>query len=356
MRLGRYVLAEAAIAAALFIAAGFAAQRGLSALGRHMDARTERMRKEAIALPTRKEEVARPLVAIPPRDDGAVFLGMSDELLLDRLRTQPIVRAKLNRGGSSLSFRIDLGDGSRAAFKPAQTNLQTIPRKEVAAYRINRLLGLAAVPPAAPRLVTSDELLSNLHPDSQKSLPRIRSETLFNPLGKTVGVAMYWIPEIKDSKLDIGEGLAQSNLWLTQGNTIPSDKSALAAQVSNMRVFDFVISNPDRYSGGNMLMSPDGSSLFFMDNTLAFFLDPSGNEKTGPPLRRTQRFSRRLFEALPRLTAEGIAQAFAAEKDSPYEILTPSEVRTVVSRREAVQRHISDLFRVHGENNVLCFP
>ncbi len=94
---------------------------------------------------------------------------MSDELLLERVRTQPIVRFKLNHGGSSLSFRVDFADGSRAAWKPTQTNTQTIPRKEVAAYRLNRLLGLNAVPPAAPRAVSRDELLSHLHPESRVS-------------------------------------------------------------------------------------------------------------------------------------------------------------------------------------------
>ena len=31
----------------------------------------------------------------------------------------------------------------------------------------------------------------------------------------------------------------------------------LAAQISNLVVFDFLTANPDRYSGGNMLVSPD---------------------------------------------------------------------------------------------------
>ena len=88
---------------------------------------------------------------------------MSDELLLDRIRSLPIKRFKLNHGGSSLSFRVEFSDGSRAAWKPAQTNMQTIPRKEIAAYRLNRLLGLNAVPPAAPRAVTRDELFEHLH-------------------------------------------------------------------------------------------------------------------------------------------------------------------------------------------------
>ena len=155
-----------------------------------------------------------PRSPLPERDDlselgdlrvslesSGTFMGMSDELLLDRVRTQPIVRFKLNHGGSSISFRAEFADGSRAAWKPTQTNTQTIPRKEIAAYRLNRLLGLNAVPPAAPRAVSRDELLSHLHPESLEFLPRIKAETIFNPSGISYGTASYWIPVIKDSGL-----------------------------------------------------------------------------------------------------------------------------------------------------------
>jgi hypothetical protein len=64
---------------------------------------------------------------------AGTFMGMKDELLLEHIRTQPVVEAKLNRGGSSISFRLTFADGTRAAFKPVQTNPQTVPRKEVAA-------------------------------------------------------------------------------------------------------------------------------------------------------------------------------------------------------------------------------
>src|SRR6185369_15401698 len=100
-----------------------------------------------------------------------------------------------------ISFRVDFADGSRAAWKPTQTNLQTVPRREVAAYRLNRLLGLDAVPPAALRAVSRDELFAHLHPDSLPSLPRIQAETVFGANGETLGAASYWIPVIRDSGL-----------------------------------------------------------------------------------------------------------------------------------------------------------
>ena len=290
------------------------------------------------------------------RETSGTFMGMEDDFLIARLRSQPIVRMKFNKGGSSLSFRVDFADGSRAAFKPAQTNLQTIPRKEVAAYRINRLLGLGAVPPATPRMVSRDDLFSHLHPETVPMIPRIRAETVFDPRGNTAGVMMYWVPVLKDSGLDTPEGIAQSTRWLTQGQAIPDDKHGLAAQLADLLVFDFLISNPDRYSGGNMLTNVDGSRLLFMDNTLSFFIEPQGSEKTRAALARGQRFSRRLYHALDRLSEDTLAAILARASEGNYELLTKAELRAVVSRRDYIQKYIDGLVATYGESEVFYFP
>jgi hypothetical protein len=301
-------------------------------------------------------ELSRPPNPAIVEESGGTFLGMSDEMLLQRVRTQPILGMRLNKGGATLSFRVEFADGSRAAFKPAQTDLRTIPRKEVAAYRLNRLLGLDAVPPAAPRMVSREEIFSHLHPDSLTALPRIQAETVFNPTGRTAGVVMYWVPGIKDSELDTPEGIHQSMQWLTQGQPIPVDKRALAAQLSQLVVFDFLTSNPDRYSGGNMKTSADGSRLLFMDNTMSFFIEPDGNEKTRSLLRRTQRFSRQLYQALDRVTEPALERILAQASPDEYQILTASEIRAVVARRDLVRRHIDGLVASYGTRNVLVFP
>jgi hypothetical protein len=290
------------------------------------------------------------------RESAGTFMGMEDDFLIARLRSQPIVRMKFNKGGSSLSFRVDFADGSRAAFKPAQTNLQTIPRKEVAAYRINRLLGLGAVPPATPRMVSRADIFSHLHPETVPMLPRIRAETVFDPRGNTAGVMMFWVPVIKDSGLDTPEGIQQSTRWLTQGQAIPHDKHALAAQLADLLVFDFLTSNPDRYSGGNLLTNEDGSRLLFMDNTLSFFIDPQGNEKTRAALARSQRFSRRLYQALDRISEETLTLLLARASEGDYEILTGPEIRAVVSRRDYVQKYIDGLVATYGAGEVFYFP
>ena len=140
---------------------------------------------------------------------------------------------------------------------------------------------------------------------------------MFGASGKTVGEASYWIPVIKDSGLDTPDGRREAEAWLTQGETIPMERRSMAAQLSGSIVFDFLIDNPDRYSGGNMKMSEDGTRLFFMDNTMSFFLDPEGMEKVRVVLLRTQRFSRSLYEALGRLDVDALKHALAEESGDP---------------------------------------
>jgi hypothetical protein len=352
VRLLRYVLIEVALVCTAILAIGVAARWSGGAVGRALEARA----REQLALqyPPR-QDISSPSDPPITTEPAGVFLGMSDELLLGRVRSQAIARVKFNRGGSSLSFRVDFADGSRAAFKPAQTNLQTIPRKEVAAYRLNRLLGMNAVPPALPRDVSREELLGRLHPDSAPSLPRIQAETIFNPAGKTAGVFSYWIPEIRDSGLDTPEGRQMSSQWLMQGTFIPADKQPLAAQLSDLVLFDFITDNPDRYSGGNIKMSPDGSRLYFMDNTMAFFVNTDGHERNRAALLRAQRFSRHLVRALERVTEDTLSRLMLGEIDG-HDVLTPSEIKAVVARRQAAQRHIAMVAGQFGEENVLLFP
>jgi hypothetical protein len=359
MRLVGCLFVEACVASLLLAGAGLMAARAMTEARTVISARrAPRSQVGAgagrLGLRPRQELSGGETPSEVAAGSTGTFLGMSDELLLDRIRTQPVARLKLNRGGSSLSFRVDFADGSRAAWKPAQTNTQTIPRKEVAAYRINKLLGLNSVPPAAQRAISRDDLFGLLHPDSAAALPRIRAETIIGPNGMVAGAGSYWIPVIKDSEFDTPAGHAQMSVWLTQGEPIPYAQRSFAAQVAVLVVFDFLIANPDRRSGGNMKMSVDGSHLFFMDNTMSFFLDADGTEKNRQVLLKSQRFSRELHQSLVRVDIPAL-RSLLRESDGT-EILTDAEIRAVVERRQFVERYVADLVKQFGDKNVLYFP
>jgi hypothetical protein len=285
-------------------------------------------------------------------DAAGTFLGMKDELLIDRMKAGEIVQAKLNKGGSSISFRLDFADGSRAAFKPEQTNPQTVPRKEIAAYRINRMLGLNRVPPATGRSVHKDDLLGKLPPDAQFLATRIMAETLFDEEGFTRGEASYWIPVILDSHLDTPENQQIWSKWMTVGEEIPTDKIDLMAQLSELLLFDLLTNNSDRFSGGNLMTSKDGRILFFMDNTFGFQLEPEGHVRCRTALMRCQKFGKKMVEALRKMDLPALRAALAPEPG----ILNEAEQRSVLARRDVALRYVDGLIAQNGADKVLVFP
>jgi hypothetical protein len=295
----------------------------------------------------------------PPQ--GGYFLGVQDELLLQPLLSRKIARVKFNRGGSSISLRIDFEGGGRAAFKPDQTNLQTVPRKEVAAYRVSRLLGLSSVAPSAGRSFARDEIVAHLDEGSQPMLPRLMAEMVVDADGDVTGELSWWIPEIRDAKIhgytiDSVDGMVTWKRYLQAGAPIPYEERELLPQISTMVAFDFLISNSDRWSGSNAKASPDGEMLYFMDNALSFGPNPGGHEKVLVYLQRVQKFSRSLYASLRRLEAGALRDAVARDP-GPYErLLTDEEIEGVMYRRDQLVGYIDGLILEHGESAVLVFP
>ena len=292
---------------------------------------------------------------------SGTFLDQPDAQLLAPLRHGEIRRVRFNRGGSSLSLRIEFQDGARAAFKPDQTNLQTIPRKEVAAYRLSRLVGLEAVPPAIARAFPRAAILAALEPAARAGLPRLKEEAIVGPDGAIRGELSYWIPVIVDAKVgplavDSAEGMTLWQRALVVGQAIPPEAEVLAPQISSMLAFDFLINNADRWSGSNVKTSPDGGVLFYMDNTLSFGEKKRAHTRVAGHLERVQRFSRRLIEGLRGLQRDAIERAVTTDTGPYPRLLSEAEVEAVLWRRDKILGHVDALVAAHGDAEVLCFP
>jgi hypothetical protein len=227
-----------------------------------------------------------------------------------------------------------------------------VPRKEIAAYRINRMLGLNRVPPATARSMHKDELLGKLPPDAQFLATRIMAETLFDEEGFTRGEASYWIPVILDSHLDASENQLIWAKWMTVGEEIPADKVDLMAQLSELLLFDLLTNNSDRFSGGNLMTSKDGRILFFMDNTFGFQVEPEGHMRCRTALMRCQKFGKKMVEALRRMDFTSLRAALAPEPG----VLNEAEQRAVLARRDVALRYVDGLIAQNGADKVLVFP
>ncbi len=287
------------------------------------------------------------------------FAGQPDEPLLAPLRTGVPVKLKVNRGGTSLSMRIDFDNGARAAFKPDQVFGQSNPRREIAAYRIDRLLGIGHVPPAIAVSYPLDTLVAAAERNPE-ARARLRDDTITSQ-GRLRGELSWWIPVLTDgylgaARLDSTDGIVVWRRWLKAGATIPPERVALCQQLSAMALFDFIIDNTDRWTGNNAKMSEDGTVLYFMDNTLAFGKNPAGHHKTMLYLQRSQTFSRRLVTRLRALERAQLVAVLAKDTGDFDALLTDAEIDAVLGRRDRALAYIDELIAAHGEAKVLAFP
>ena len=149
-------------------------------------------------------------------------------------------------------------------------------------------------------------------------------------------------------------------LWsqdLQANAKIPDDARVLLAQLSTCILFDILIDNADRWSGNNTQMSPDGKTLFFMDNTLAFSPYTLGHNPNLGALYRIQVFPRALVGKLRALTLEQVTAAITTGDDGQLApLLNANELRAIIARRDHVLEYIDKLIAQYGEDAVLALP
>lgn len=313
--------------------------------------------KRAKPLPLRVIE--GPFRLVRDAVDYTMFDGVRDELLLAPLRTGEVKRVRFNQGGSSISLRIEFANGARAAFKPRQINMQSNPRKEVAAFRVNRLLGLSSVPPCVGRRFSKAKFLGALDYFSQRYLPRINAEVTFT--GEYLdGELSWWIPVIEHAmigpyRVDTTDGIVTWMHYMRPGIEIPDAYRERLAQISDMILFDYIIDNSDRWTGGNARTDEAGQVLYFMDNTMSFGRDPQGHEKSQLYFKRARRFSRRLVHRLRQLTPEDFRRALSYDAAPFDNLLTKAELWALLQRRRHALEYIDQLIAAHGEDNILAF-
>ena len=377
MRLRSCVAIELAVGTVVAAACAGAALWGLAEL-RGLDSREARADAPPVAVAAAATTTPQPApahqdvsdAAPPPAapDEGTPpgsprwmgsFGGKPDHTLLAPLREPAITGVRLNRGGTSISLRIDFENGARAACKPNQIHIHSQPRREIAAYRINRLLGLQSVPPAVGRRFRFSDIVDHLESGSHRK--RVIAEGSPEKDGTVLAELSWWIPELEEARIagftiDSTDGVVTWKRYLAQGRPVPDDLRDVVSQVSQLVLFDFIINNMDRWSGGNVKASEDGRVLYFMDNTMSFGDDDNGHTKTRTYLERAEKFSRRMVAELRRLERDELEAALRSDIEPFEELLTDAEIKSVIARRDYALRYIDRLIEKHGEEAVLTFP
>ncbi len=301
-------------------------------------------------------------VSLPPLEQ--TVYGEPDDVLLAPLGATPVAQVKVNHGGTSLSLRLEFASGARAAFKPQQIHPQSDPRREIAAYRIDRLLGIGHVPPAKPIALAVDDLVAATEPIYRTYTANRIADEAIAKAGVVRGELSWWIPEIRDVRIgayrvDEDEGIDLWTSYLQVGATIPREVKPLVEQLAACVLFDILIDNSDRWTGNNTKGSVDGRTLYFMDNTLSFSIFTVGHEANLLPLRKMQVFPRRLVARLRALTLAQLTAALTPAGDDNAgmgPLLDDAELHAVLQRRDHLVRYIDALIAQFGEDAVLALP
>ena len=214
-------------------------------------------------------------------------------------------RATLSDGKLTHDASVQTIDVYKPSFQTAkgtELNFRDSYKYNIAAYRLDRLLGLNMIPVSVERSVQ----------------------------GKT-GAVTWWIDDVKMMEKD-----------RFQKKIEPPDQTTWNDQMHQARVFNELVYNTDA-NLGNLLITNDWR-LWMVDFSRAFRLHKDLRE---PKNLTNCRLDRRVYSAL-----RGLNQQTLTEKLG--DVLRDTEINGLLARRDHILAHFEQQIAQKGEKSVIC--
>jgi len=239
-------------------------------------------------------------VAVPAPEAGKcslVWLGFEPQIEKD-LVDGKVLKMEEVPVGVTKPQRATLENGERFAWKPLTPGFNKgymeSYKSEIAAYKLDRMLGLHMVPPIAER----------------------------NIQGK-FGAAVYWIENTRGWSVT-RPPQGPEPLW--------------SIQLTRMKMFDLLIGNIDR-NQGNLIYDSDWH-LFLIDHSRAFI-----DKKDLKGLAELGRVDRKLWEKMQALTMADLDSGLDKWVDEKGK-------KAMLIRRDLMAKNIQELIKKRGEASV----
>lgn len=307
----------------------------------------------------RKSAVTRSIVQ-RGTEQSRIFIGtdLDEQWLLNRMASEP-PEDFISVGNTSVVFKMSFETRPDAAFKPASRGRPKGHVAEIAAYRLGRCLGLDNIPPVISKRISRKTLREGLTIGQATVWRKLDERIMWNADGFVQGAAIYWVPAMRNLGLESRPRMRQWLRWLDIDGEVPEDTRPLAKDISNMLSFDYLIGNPDRFSGGNIKGDPEGRFIFLRDHDLAFprRLGDRAHRRIANRMLWSKRFSRRFYRKLRTLTRERFQDELNLDPLSVKgPLLDDKQMAGLFDRHEALLSHISSLIQLYGADRVLTFP
>lgn len=308
---------------------------------------------------------SRPIAAgatrVFDRDDDAIRASLAES---------PIAWVKLGRGGRSIGFKIRLRDGTTGYFKPEQT-FAAHWYGELAAYYVDRALGLGRVPPAIGRRVPFEELRA-----ATQGSPHA-DELVVQEDGTVRGAFVAWVPgrlvrfdppdgweawlsiepppEVSPFQRasDYRRAVRRAKARPEPRRTGPVPRPARAdrpAELSDLILFDVLIGNHDRWGGNftNVRTLGKHGPLVVLDNAGGFHRNRKPDARMRAQLRAVQRMRETTVVALRDLKLEDLRRALAGDPLAP--VLTDAHLAQLEERRQLILEHATRTQQRFGDS------